>query len=92
MTPNESTDGNDALAYKGYTGRVCVDFGAGVISGTVAGIRAVVHFEGESVAEAERAFRESVDDYLDFCRELGQTPETPAEGEAAERAARSVAA
>ena len=29
----------------------------------------------------ERAFRESVDDYLDFCRERGEEPDKPCSGQ-----------
>jgi predicted HicB family RNase H-like nuclease len=68
------------MQYKGYTGKLTVDAEAGVIFGTVANLRAVVTFQGESVKEAEQAFRDSVDDYLDFCREKGLEPEKPYSG------------
>ena len=68
---------NDTLTYKGYVGEVMIDFEAGVISGMVAGTRDVIHFEGKSVKEVRQAFRDSIDEYLDFCEELGQAPEPP---------------
>lgn len=37
-------------------------------------------FRGESVAELERSFHESVDDYLAACEKLGQKPEKPTLG------------
>jgi predicted HicB family RNase H-like nuclease len=62
------------LTYKGYTGHMEVDEDAGIIFGRVIDIRDVITFKGETVEEAIRAFHESVDDYLDFCEEIGQEP------------------
>lgn len=57
------------LSYKGYTGAVAFDDEAGILHGEVLGLRDVVTFEGSSVSEVEKAFRDSVDDYLEFCEE-----------------------
>ena len=65
------------MTYKGYTGVAEIDAEAGVIHGRVVGLRDVITFEGMTPAEVIRAFRESVDDHLDFCAELGQAPEKP---------------
>jgi predicted HicB family RNase H-like nuclease len=43
--------------------------------GCVAGLRDVIHFEGRTAAELERAFRESIDSYLELCAETGQQPD-----------------
>ena len=69
------------MTYKGYTGIAEVDADAGIIHGRVVGLRDVVTFEGETPDKAVEAFRESVDDYLDFCAELGQNPERPISGQ-----------
>lgn len=68
------------LHYKGYTGKVELDTKAGVLFGRVLAIQDVVTFEGETVAEVTRAFRESVDDYLAFCAEQGKEPDKPYSG------------
>jgi len=68
------------LEYKGYTGKVEFDPDAGVFHGEVIDLRDVVTFQGTSVDEIEEAFRISVDDYLDFCRELGEAPDRPFTG------------
>jgi len=68
------------MEYKGYVGEVKFDDEARILHGEVIGIRDVVTFEGESVAEIDRAFRESVDDYLDFCRQRGEDPDRPCSG------------
>jgi predicted HicB family RNase H-like nuclease len=67
------------LEYKGYTaGRI--DFDDGVLSGTVTGLRDVVHFQGETAEELEQAFRDSIDVYLDFCAERSEAPDKPYSG------------
>jgi predicted HicB family RNase H-like nuclease len=61
------------LEHKGYIGTVEAD--DGIFSGRMAGLRDVVTFEGATFAEAEQAFRDSVDDYLAFCAERGEAPD-----------------
>ena len=68
------------LEHKGYRGSVEFDEEAGVFHGEVADTRDVITFEGTSVAELEQAFRDSVDDYLEFCRERGEEPDKPFSG------------
>lgn len=65
------------MEYKGYIGKVEYDDEAGILHGEVIGIRDVVTFAGKSVSEIDRAFRDSVDDYLAFCRERGEMPDKP---------------
>ena len=38
-----------------------------MIYGRVIGLRDMITFQGHTVTEAEQAFRDSVDDYLDLC-------------------------
>ena len=68
------------MEYKGYGGHVAFDDERGVFHGEVLGLRDVVTFQGKSVAELRKAFRESVDDYLDFCRQRGEDPDKPVSG------------
>ena len=64
------------MEYKGYVGRVEFDDEAGIFHGEVVNIRDVVTFQGKSLDELNRAFRESVDDYLAFCERRGEAPAT----------------
>jgi predicted HicB family RNase H-like nuclease len=66
----------ELIKYKGYVAKP----EDGVYSGIVLGIASVVHFEAGTPQEAEQAFRDSIDDYLDFCREQGKEPEKPMPG------------
>ena len=68
------------MEYKGYVGKVEMDDEAGILNGEVINIRDVITFEGISVEEIQIAFRESVDDYLDFCAQRGESPEKPFSG------------
>jgi predicted HicB family RNase H-like nuclease len=60
------------LNHKGYVGHMEVDDEAGIIFGRILDIRDVITFRGETVTEAKEAFQDSVDDYLNFCEEIGQ--------------------
>lgn len=68
------------LKYKGYTGHVEYDDEAGIFHGDVLDLRDVITFQGKSVEEVERSFRESIDDYLTFCEERGEAPDKPFSG------------
>ncbi len=71
---------NELLEYKGYQGTVRFDADAGILHGEVLHLRDVVTFQGETVDEVTGAFRDSVDDYLDFCAERGEEPDKPYSG------------
>jgi predicted HicB family RNase H-like nuclease len=66
------------LEYRGYIGMVEADDGTFV--GRVTGLRDMITFEGATFAEVEQAFRDSVDDYLDFCAQRGEQPDRPYSG------------
>jgi predicted HicB family RNase H-like nuclease len=68
------------LEYKGYTGNVEFDAEAGLFHGEVLDTRDVITFQGTSVEDLQQAFRDSVDDYLDFCRERNEEPDKPFSG------------
>jgi predicted HicB family RNase H-like nuclease len=68
------------IEYKGYVGRVEFDDEIGAFHGEVVNTRDVITFQGTTVVELRKAFRESIDDYLAFCRERGEQPERPYSG------------
>ena len=63
------------MTYKGYGAKVTFDTDAEVLHGEVVGLRDVITFQATSVDGLKEAFRDSVDDYLAWCAELGQEPE-----------------
>jgi predicted HicB family RNase H-like nuclease len=68
------------MQYKGFVGQVELDADASLLHGEIVNIRDVVTFQGRSVEELQTAFRESVDDYLEFCAERGEAPDKPFSG------------
>jgi predicted HicB family RNase H-like nuclease len=62
------------LEYKGYRGTFESD--EGVLLGRVIGLRDVITFVGQIDEDMEQAFRDSIDDYLDFCVKRGEQPVT----------------
>ena len=68
------------MTYKGYYGVVQYDDEAKIFHGEVINTRTVITFQGTTVDEIETAFRDSVDDYLDWCKERNKEPEKPFSG------------
>jgi predicted HicB family RNase H-like nuclease len=68
---------DNTFEYKGFRGRIFYEDGDLAFHGMVVGLRDVIHFQGCSIAELEQAFRESVDDYLQWLEAEGARPETP---------------
>jgi predicted HicB family RNase H-like nuclease len=69
------------MKYKGYTGVVELDEESEILFGRVIGLRDVITFRGSTVVEVIQAFHDSVDDYLEFCAERGESPEKPYSGQ-----------
>jgi len=68
------------LIYKGYIGHVEFDDEADIFHGEVINTRDVITFKGRTVAELKKAFHDSINDYLDFCKERNEEPEKPFSG------------
>ena len=68
------------MKHKGYCGVIRIDEDAGILVGDVIGLRDVITFQGRTVAEAKEAFRDSVNDCLEFCASRGEPPEKPFSG------------
>lgn len=69
------------MHYKGYPALVEYSSEDGCLVGRVLGIRDIIGFHGESVAEAEKDFREAVDFYLASCKRRGKEPNRPETGD-----------
>ncbi len=66
--------------HKGYSGTVEMDCENYILYGEVIGLRGVVTYEGNTLDELERSFKSSLDEYLKFCEEKGESPEKPYSG------------
>lgn len=68
------------MKYKGYEGVVTYDEEADILHGEVINTRDVITFQGTSLPQLKKAFKESVEDYLAFCKERGEEPDKPFTG------------
>ncbi|BAT52332.1 HicB protein [Nostoc sp. NIES-3756] len=68
------------MRYKGYEAVVEFDDEAEIFHGEVINIRDVITFQADNVKDLKQAFHDSIDDYLEFCKERGEEPEKPFSG------------
>ena len=68
------------MEYKGYLGTVEYDSEAKIFHGDVINTKDVITFQGTTVNEIEKSFKESIDDYISWCKEEGAEPEKPYSG------------
>ena len=71
----------NTMEHNGFAARVEYSEEDGCFIGHIAGIRDVIGFHGESVAQLRAAFVEAVDDYLATCKKLGKIPNKPYSGQ-----------
>ncbi len=62
------------LEYKGYTGTVEFSAEDNCLFGKIVGINDLINYEAQDVLELKQVFEESVNDYLETCKELGKQP------------------
>ena len=68
------------LEYKGYWTNIEYSAKDKVLYGKIEGIGDLVNFESNDASGIENEFHLAVDDYLEFCRELGKEPERAYKG------------
>lgn len=66
--------------HKGYSGSVDPDLESGTLRGEVLFVTDTLLYEGKTIDELEKAFRDTVDQYFAFCRERGIEPKKPFKG------------
>ena len=68
------------MKYKNYIGVVQFDDDAGVFFGEVINTKDVITFEGKTVNQVRKSFKDSIEDYLEFCESRGENPDKPFSG------------
>ena len=68
------------MEFRGYIATVEFDDEADIFHGEVINLRDVITFQGKSVEELRQAFKDSIEDYLDFCAARNEEPERPFSG------------
>jgi predicted HicB family RNase H-like nuclease len=71
---------NEVLKYKGYHGSTEYSLEDDCLFGRLLGISDIISYEGNSVREIKKAFKEAVDDYVETCRKIGKPPQKPYSG------------
>lgn len=61
--------------YKGYFTKIEFSVEDGVLHGKIEGIKDLVNFESEDPKRIEQEFHDAVDDYLQMCEDLGESPD-----------------
>lgn len=62
------------LEYKDFIGSVSYNDEDECFYGKIEGINDLVTFEGASVKDLKKSFKEAVDDYFELCKELNKEP------------------
>lgn len=70
----------NTMTHQGYTARIEFDDRDGIFVGRILGLRSIISFHGETVAQLRREFAAAVKDYLADCKAQGLDPERPASG------------
>ena len=69
------------LSYKGYSGSVEYDESTDELVGKVLGLnKSLILYEGQTIDDLKKDFKDAVDDYLEGCRANGIEPEKPYSG------------
>ena len=68
------------MNHLGYQGSMTISIEDGVLHGSILNINDLVTYEAETPSELLKAFKESVEEYLSFCKRKGVSPEKPMSG------------
>ena len=66
---------NDVLEYRSYHTEVHFSFEDEIFHGKILDIKDLVSFQGRSIKDLKKSFREAVDDYIDVLIEIEKYPE-----------------
>jgi predicted HicB family RNase H-like nuclease len=64
----------DLLQFKNFFGSVHFSSDDAVFFGKIEGINDLVTFEGKTVEEINKSFKEAVNDYIDICKQAEKEP------------------
>ena len=70
----------NTMQHRGYTARIEFDERDCIFVGRVLGLRSIIRFHGDTVAQLRSEFEAAVDDFLQDCKAQGIKPEKPASG------------
>ena len=71
---------NNVMKYKEYIATISYDADDRIFIGEVIGTTDSLNFHGSNPDELEESFKNCVDNYLDYCAQIGQSPQTTYSG------------
>ena len=71
---------NNVLKYKGYYAVVQYSVEDEVLYGKIEGINDLVSFESDNISDVKSEFESAVDDYIEYCEEVGKKPDKAYKG------------
>ena len=71
---------SDTITYKNYIGKVHYSNVDKCFYGKIATIDDLITFEADNVSDLEQNFKNSVDDYIKTCKQLGRNPQKTYKG------------
>ncbi len=66
---------NSAMEYNGYRAVISYDQEDDMFIGEVLGIKDSLNFYGNTMKELKESFHQSIDNYIDLCKEISKSPE-----------------
>ena len=65
------------MEYKGYSAQFTYDEKLDLFQGKVSNIHDAILFQGKSMETLRFAFKDAVNEYIDWCKKHGNEPEKP---------------
>ncbi len=65
------------ITYKGYIGSFTFDENTNLFQGNVSNTHYPITFQGKSIKEMKQTFRDSINEYIQWCKKHGKVPEKP---------------
>jgi predicted HicB family RNase H-like nuclease len=70
----------NTIQYNGYQANIVYEAEDDLLIGHIMHINDIIGFHGTSLEEMKVAFKEAVDDYLEYCQKIGKEPNKPFSG------------
>ena len=70
----------NVLEYKGYHTCIKYESETNTLRGIIEGINDYVDFECDNISKVAEEFHKAVDEYIDFCKDVGKEPEKEYKG------------
>jgi predicted HicB family RNase H-like nuclease len=65
------------IKHKDYIGSFTFDEKTNLFQGKVSNVQYPLTFQGKSIKEMKQSFRDSIDEYLAWCKKYDKIPEKP---------------